>query len=118
MAEGRLRLTVHNIRIRIRGPGAIQVSVCCNGLTLPRLPPLSTSPCPPLWIVIVAGSLPLQTPSRVGGVNDEYLWLEDIDGETALNWVREQNAGKAEKLAQRETFIARSEEHTSELQSR
>lgn len=39
-------------------------------------------------------------------MNDEYLWLEDIDGETALTWVREQNAGKAEQLAHRETFIA------------
>ncbi|HXC30294.1 MAG TPA: prolyl oligopeptidase family serine peptidase [Stellaceae bacterium] len=26
------------------------------------------------------------------GINDPHLWLEDVEGETALDWVREQNA--------------------------
>ncbi len=29
---------------------------------------------------------------------DPYLWLEDIDGEEALEWVRTQNARTAERL--------------------
>lgn len=38
-------------------------------------------------------------------MTDEFLWLEDVDGDDALAWVREQNAGAAAHLAQRESFI-------------
>ena len=29
---------------------------------------------------------------------DPYLWLEEVDGERALDWVREQNAATAARL--------------------
>src|SRR5690625_5615234 len=52
---------------------------------------------------------------------DPYLWLEDVEGDEALAWVRARNAEKAQDLSQSDQFQetkARSEEHTSELQSR
>ena len=30
--------------------------------------------------------------------SDAYLWLEEIDGERALDWVKAQNASTAERL--------------------
>src|SRR5580692_9751207 len=42
-----------------------------------------------------AGSSPAMTSCRAmtdTGINDPHLWLEDVEGETALDWVREQNA--------------------------
>jgi prolyl oligopeptidase len=35
---------------------------------------------------------------------DEYLWLEEIDGEKALQWVQEQNQRTAEKLKKNPLF--------------
>lgn len=50
-------------------------------------------------------------------MNDEYLWLEDVDGSTALEWVREQNAGNAATLASRESFTATRERILGALNS-
>ncbi len=37
-------------------------------------------------------------------VDDPHLWLEDVEGERALAWVREQNAGTTAALASDESF--------------
>lgn len=44
-----------------------------------------------------------QRPST-DGQPDPYLWLEDITGETALDWVRERNADTLGRLARGERF--------------
>jgi prolyl oligopeptidase len=35
---------------------------------------------------------------------DPYLWLEEIEGEKALDWVRQQNTASLSKLAESEEF--------------
>jgi prolyl oligopeptidase len=44
-------------------------------------------------------SLPAQSPP-----DDPYLWLEEVSGEKALNWVRQQNATSQEELEARPDF--------------
>ncbi|MDT8914258.1 prolyl oligopeptidase family serine peptidase [Amycolatopsis sp. PS_44_ISF1] len=39
-------------------------------------------------------------------VEDPYLWLEDVTGEAALDWVRARNAGTLESLTTGERFTA------------
>src|SRR3546814_3444484 len=59
---------------------------------------------------------------------DPWLWLEDIEGAKALDWVKKENAATDKLITTRPGFEAdrkrarailddRSEEHTSELQS-
>src|SRR5690348_8711981 len=38
--------------------------------------------------------------------DDPYLWLEDVTGETALDWVRARNAETVSELAAGERFAA------------
>ena len=38
--------------------------------------------------------------------DEEYAWLEDVDGETSLAWVRERNAEKSAELAGTPSFAA------------
>lgn len=42
--------------------------------------------------------LVLQAPANAGGTTDPHLWLEDIEGEKALDWVRAQNAKSQAEL--------------------
>jgi prolyl oligopeptidase len=44
--------------------------------------------------------------SDVTAEEDPFLWLEDVTGEKALNWVREQNALTQQKFEATEEFIA------------
>ncbi len=41
-----------------------------------------------------------------GASGDPWLWLEDIDGERALAWVREQNSHALERLGRRPEFAS------------
>ncbi len=41
---------------------------------------------------------PIRFPSTVALVNDDHLWLEDVEGERALEWVRAQNARTVDEL--------------------
>ena len=49
-------------------------------------------------IVILLGSCisvsekPMSESSKISNEMDPYLWLEEVEGDSALNWVREQNA--------------------------
>jgi prolyl oligopeptidase len=43
-------------------------------------------------VIAVAAVLLLGAHTRNTGMNDPYLWLEDVHGATALAWVEEQNA--------------------------
>ena len=40
----------------------------------------------------------LATISMARAENDPYLWLEGVDDEKALNWVRAENAATAQRL--------------------
>ncbi|WP_020519600.1 prolyl oligopeptidase family serine peptidase [Catelliglobosispora koreensis] len=50
-------------------------------------------------------------------VADEYLWLEDVEGQAALEWVRERNAETVAELAQSDAFRERQEELLEVLDS-
>ena len=41
-----------------------------------------------------------------GDIDDPYLWLEDVESEPALNWVRQQNALTFEELKRHSVFEA------------
>ena len=47
-----------------------------------------------------------KTASIAGGGDDPYLWLEDISGDKALNWVRTQNAVSKRELESQPDFEA------------
>lgn len=49
------------------------------------------------FTVVIAGAA-LFTSGHAMDADDPFLWLEDIHGETALNWVKQQNAATLEKL--------------------
>ena len=42
--------------------------------------------------------------TRVAAAEDPYLWLEDVEGEKALDWVRAQNAASKDSLESLEGF--------------
>lgn len=42
--------------------------------------------------------------SLTASAEDPYLWLEDVEGTEALNWVRAQNANTQGRLTQSDTF--------------
>ncbi|MBW3566064.1 MAG: prolyl oligopeptidase family serine peptidase [Acidobacteria bacterium] len=44
------------------------------------------------------------TPLMAQTTEDPYIWLEDIDGERAMAWVREQNARTAKELESEEIY--------------
>jgi prolyl oligopeptidase len=50
-------------------------------------------------------------------VKDPYLWLEDIDGAAALDWVRERNAEAVARLADGDRFTALRDELRDALDS-
>jgi prolyl oligopeptidase len=43
-------------------------------------------------------------PTTVSATDDPYLWLEDVEGERALDWVRARNAVTQDKLADTRKF--------------
>ncbi|WP_420112257.1 prolyl oligopeptidase family serine peptidase [Pseudactinotalea sp.] len=49
--------------------------------------------------------------------DDPYSWLEDVDGETSLDWVRERNGEKAAELAATPSFAATKQRIRSILDS-
>lgn len=48
---------------------------------------------------------------------DPYLWLEEVDGERAMAWVREQNAATAERLEAHPEFASFKEQALAALDS-
>ncbi|WP_256838414.1 prolyl oligopeptidase family serine peptidase [Ornithinimicrobium faecis] len=50
-------------------------------------------------------------------VQDEHAWLEDVEGEAQLDWVRERNAGEAARIAGTPQFEATSDRILSILDS-
>jgi prolyl oligopeptidase len=46
----------------------------------------------------LAGLLPLTAIAQDNATEDPFLWLEEVDGESALEWVKTQNASTAERL--------------------
>jgi prolyl oligopeptidase len=64
-----------------------------------------------LWLTLALG-LPLavalgaQMAKSTPTPEDPYLWLEDISGEKALEWVKARNAGSGKELAEASGFAA------------
>ncbi|MBI3408794.1 MAG: S9 family peptidase [Planctomycetes bacterium] len=57
------------------------------------------------WLLLAGFGLALSFPAHGGDGKDPYLWLEDVTGDKALNWVKGQNASVAE-LTKGEAFTA------------
>jgi prolyl oligopeptidase len=61
-----------------------------------------------LSLVFVSGDEPASVTATPAPSHDPYLWLEDVTGEKALNWVRSQNAVSQKELESSPEFeIAR-----------
>ena len=63
------------------------------------------------WITLalglpLAGSLAAQVAKSVPAPEDPYLWLEDVSGEKALDWVKARNAESGKELAEASGFAA------------
>jgi prolyl oligopeptidase len=72
----------------------LAVVLACSATTVPpAAAPPTTAAAPPA----TAGTGP-------GAPADPYLWLEDVDGERALAWVREQNEATYRRLEGNELF--------------
>lgn len=58
------------------------------------------------WLLCAAAAtLPsLAMPAEALTPDDPYLWLEDVQGDKALAWVRERNAETLKQIAAREDF--------------
>jgi prolyl oligopeptidase len=58
------------------------------------------------WLLCAAAATfpALAMPADAPNSDDPYLWLEDVQGEKALAWVRERNAETIKQLAAREDF--------------
>ena len=66
-------------------------------------------PSPFLWLALALSAAPVQAspqPSNPVSEDDPYLWLEDVEGERALAWVRERNAEAKAALEAQPGFAA------------
>ncbi|MBI1753775.1 MAG: S9 family peptidase [Acidobacteria bacterium] len=64
-----------------------------------------------LWITLalgfcMAGSLAAQEPKPAPAPEDPYLWLEEVTGAKALDWVKARNAESGKELAEAPGFAA------------
>src|SRR5947209_524510 len=56
------------------------------------------------WFLLGGLMIVLAQPARADDEKDPFLWLEDVSGKKALDWVKEQNAHSAEALTKTEAF--------------
>jgi len=56
--------------------------------------------------VFMAGTLSAQEPKTMTAPTDPYLWLEEVTGEKALDWVKARNAESGKELAEAPGFAA------------
>jgi len=54
--------------------------------------------------VFMAGTLSAQEPKTMTAPTDPYLWLEEVTGEKALDWVKARNAESSKELAEAPGF--------------
>jgi len=71
-------------------PSLLRLAAWCCAAALNLAAPIAMSETP----------APAATPST----DDPYLWLEDVQGEKALNWVRERNAQSQKELTARPEY--------------
>jgi prolyl oligopeptidase len=67
-------------------------------------------PRPSRWLPLLLGgllTLPFALPSAMSQSPDPYLWLEDVQGERALDWVRQRNAETEAQLQAQAGFDER-----------
>lgn len=67
-------------------------------------------------VLVLASGVPASTPA-FAEEDDPYLWLEEVEGEAALDWVRSQNARSLEVLESDPRFQPMYEEALSVLTS-
>ncbi len=72
------------------------------------------------WLLCAAAAtLPsLAMPADAAAPDDPYLWLEDVQGDKALAWVRERNAETLKQIAAREDYAPTRERLLEVLNSR
>ena len=72
------------------------------------------------WLLCAAAAtLPsLAMPADAAAPDDPYLWLEDVQGDKALAWVRERNAETLKQIAAREEYAPTRERLLEVLNSR
>ncbi len=58
------------------------------------------------WLLIAGLLASLAISARAAEGEDSYLWLENVTGDKALTWVKEQNAGSTAELTKNEAFTA------------
>ena len=66
---------------------------------------------------LLVGGTACTPPESASMDSDPYLWLEEIDGEQALDWVRDQNARTAERLKAHPEFESFREQALAALNS-
>lgn len=81
-------------------PILLLIGVGCGGGTGESVPPAAPQP-------VAAPSAAAPGPVPAAPPDDPYLWLEDVDGERALDWVRARNAVSTAELEGRPDFAAR-----------
>jgi prolyl oligopeptidase len=73
------------------------------------------------WLLCAAAltlSCPAMPQDKTPADDDPHLWLEDVQGEKALAWVRERNAETVKLLAAREDYAPTREKLLAVLNSR
>ena len=56
------------------------------------------------WFLLGGLMIVLAQPARAGDEKDPFLWLEDVTGKKALDWVKEQNTHSTEALTKTRAF--------------
>jgi prolyl oligopeptidase len=65
--------------------------------------PLAWRACAAALFILISPHAMPQTPPAANN-DDPFLWLEDVQGERALNWVRERNALSQKELTERPEY--------------
>ncbi len=69
-----------------------------------RLLPRRAALCLALVLTLAAPHAMSDSPPTATAIDDPFLWLEEVQGEKALNWVRERNAQSQKELTARPEY--------------
>ena len=87
------------LRLHGLGPAAAAALLLCTlGACASTAPPPAEPPAAAAPAAAPPAPAPAAAPSPAGEPEDPYRWLEDVDGERALAWVREHNEATMRRL--------------------
>ena len=78
--------------------------IACSSSAKPVTTTPAPAPLPPSQPAASVSDIPEAPPVAKAPEEDPYLWLEDVTGEKALAWAREQNKRSTAELEQAPTF--------------